>query len=73
MEPVALNEEDKRAGLVLWLELMRIHDQYHAAEQAFGRWANATATLYGVGEGYTIGDPTIGFVPKQPQEGHSHA
>jgi hypothetical protein len=63
-QAITLTPEDIRIGQLKWLEIQRLHDLMHAAEADFGRWANATAALYGVGEGYIIGDPAHGFVPK---------
>ena len=54
---------DIRIGQFKYLETARLHDLLHAAEADFGRWANATAALYGVPPGYVIGDPAAGFVP----------
>lgn len=63
-EIITLTPEDVRIGQLKWLEIQRLHDLLHAAEKDFGRWADATAALYGVGPGYMIGDPALGFVPK---------
>ena len=62
-DPIELNETDARTGLALWLECERLHDQYHAAQAAFGRWADGLGKLYGVPQGYVIGNPLQGFVP----------
>jgi hypothetical protein len=70
MDVIQLTPDDIRIGQLKWLEIQRLHDLMHAAEADFGRWANATAARYGVGEGYTIGDPAHGFVPKP--EGVTH-
>jgi hypothetical protein len=63
MKAITLAPEDIRIGQLKYLEIQRLHDLLHAAEADFGRWANATAQLYGVPEGYVIGDPAAGFVP----------
>jgi hypothetical protein len=60
---INLAPEDVRIGQLKWLEILRYHDLMHAAEADFGRWAEATSKLYGVPEGYVIGDPAVGFVP----------
>lgn len=63
MKTIQLAPEDIKIGQIKYLEIARLHDLLHAAEADFGRWANATAALYGVGPGYVIGDPAAGFVP----------
>ena len=60
---ITLTPEDIRIGQLKWIEIQRLHDLMHAAETDFGRWAQAMAALYGVPEGYQIGDPGIGFFP----------
>jgi hypothetical protein len=69
---IRLAPEDVRIGQIKYLEIARLHDLLHAAEADFGRWANAAAALYGVGPGYVIGDPALGFVPGQAEEEHHH-
>jgi hypothetical protein len=71
---IQLAPEDVRIGQLKYLEIQRLHDLLHAAEADFGRWANATAALYGVGPGYVIGDPAAGFVPvtSAAREEHHH-
>jgi hypothetical protein len=73
-ETITLTPEDVRIGQLKYLEIQRLHDLLHAAEADFGRWANATAALYGVPPGYVIGDPALGFVPAGPagEVGHHH-
>lgn len=68
-----LTPEDVRIGGLKYMEIARLHDLLHAAEADFGRWANATAALYGVPPGYVIGDPAAGFVPATAgTEEHHH-
>ena len=69
---IYLTPEDVRIGQLKYIEIQRLHDTLHAAEADFGRWANAMAALYGVTEGYVIGDPAAGFVPGNVEEGHHH-
>lgn len=73
-ETITLTPEDVRIGQLKYLEIQRLHDLLHAAEADFGRWANATGTLYGVPAGYVIGDPAQGFVPAGAagEVGHHH-
>ena len=70
LQAIRLAPEDVRIGQLKHIEIARLHDLLHAAEADFGRWANATAQLYGVPEGYIIGDPAHGFVPRP--EGATH-
>lgn len=69
-EIITLNETDTREGFAKWLECERLHEQLHAAEAAFGTWANGMARLYHVPENYAIGDPTIGFIPRAEEVAH---
>lgn len=72
-DAIQLTPEDIRIGQLKYFEIARLHDLLHAAEADFGRWANATAALYGVGPGYVIGDPAVGFVPAAAgAEEHHH-
>jgi hypothetical protein len=67
---ITLTLDDIRIGQLKWLEILRLRDLTTAAEVDFGRWADAMAGLYGVGPGYIIGDPALGFVPKPEETTH---